>query len=75
MKVATEKTNNETTAITLDYMQNLPLPHISVQEIFYLQQLWVNVLCVHDLKRNKAKLHVCHEGEDNKSLNEVGSFV
>jgi hypothetical protein len=56
-------------------MQNLPLPNIFVQEVFYLHQLWVNVFCIHDLKNNNTKLYVYHEGEANKSPDEVCSFL
>lgn len=70
-----KNTHNEPMSICFNHMQNLPLPHILVQEVFYLRQLWINVFCVHDLKSNKAKLYVHHEGEGNKSPNEVCSFV
>lgn len=32
----------DTVALSFDFMQNLPLPAIPVQDIFYLRQLWVN---------------------------------
>lgn len=67
--------NQDTAALCFDYMQNLPLPNIPVQEIFYMRQLWVNVFCIHDLKSNKAKLYVYHEGEGNKGPDEVCSFL
>lgn len=43
-----------THATAIDYMQNLPLPHIPIQTIFYLRQLWVNVFCIYDLKSKKS---------------------
>ncbi|KAJ4430647.1 hypothetical protein ANN_19237 [Periplaneta americana] len=48
-------------------MQNLPLPNIPVQEIFYLRQLWVNVFSIHDLTTSKSKIYLYHEGEDGPS--------
>lgn len=56
-------------------MQNLQLPHIPVQETFYLRQLSVYVFCIHDIKKNKAKLYVYHEGQAKKGPDEVCSFL
>lgn len=56
-------------------MSNLPLPNIPVQEIFYMCQLWVNVFCIHDVKTNQAKMYIYHEGEANKSPDEVYPFL
>ena len=66
LKAASENKDEETAAICFDYMQNLPLPHIPVQEVFYMRQLWVNNFCIHNLKTNKAKMYVYHEGVANK---------
>ena len=75
MKEASNNKDDETTALCFDYMQNLPLPNIPVQEIFYMRQLWVNVFSIHDLKTNKSKIYLYHEGEGNKSPEEVCSFL
>nr|CAI5821873.1 unnamed protein product [Callosobruchus analis] len=48
-------------AISFDYMQNLPLPNIPVQEIFYFRQLWVYAFQVHNLKTNKGHFYTYHE--------------
>lgn len=40
--------DSSTLVICFDYMQNLPLPHNPVQDIFYLRQLWVFVFCIHN---------------------------
>lgn len=69
------KTRPDVGAICIDYMQNLPLPHIPVQEIFYYRQLWVNEFCVHNLKTQKAMFYSYHEGIANKGPNEVCSFL
>lgn len=44
------KENSKVLVRAFDFMQNLPLPHTPVGEIFYLKQLWVNTLCTHNLK-------------------------
>jgi hypothetical protein len=35
------KEKEEVGGIIFDYMQNLPLPKIPVQEMFYLRKLWL----------------------------------
>ncbi|XP_063228181.1 uncharacterized protein LOC134534082 [Bacillus rossius redtenbacheri] len=69
------KENPHVAGIVFDLMQNLPLPHIPVQEIFYLRQLWVNCFCVHDLKSHHSCLYVYHESVAKKGANEVCSFL
>lgn len=61
--------------ISVDYMQNLPLPNIPVQEVFYFRQLWVFEFCIVNLKNNKATFFSYHEGEALKGPNEVCSFL
>lgn len=36
LQATIENIDNKTAAICFDYMQNLPLSHIPVQEVFYL---------------------------------------
>lgn len=62
-------------AICIDYMQNLQLPYIPVQETFYYRQLTVSVFCIHNLKDNSATFFVYHEGTGTKGPNEVCSFL
>lgn len=62
-------------AICIDYMQNISLPNIPVQETFYLRQLTVNVCCIHNLKNNSATFVVYHEGIAGKGPNEVSTFL
>ena len=50
-----------------DCMQNLPLPKIPVYKVFYMFQLWLNVICVHNMKTKKAKMYIYKGGEANKS--------
>lgn len=61
--------------IAFDYMQNLPLPHIPVQDVFYLRQLWLYEFCIYDLKTGKSVFYSYCEGVANKGPNEVGTFV
>lgn len=35
-------------SIAFDYMQNISLPFIPVQDTFYLRQLTLNVFCIHN---------------------------
>lgn len=56
-------------------MQNMHLPRIPVQEVFYLRQLNFNVFCVHDIKKEKATFYIYHEGIAGKGPNEVYSFL
>lgn len=65
----------DTYGVVIDYMQNLPLPHIPVQEIFYYRQLWVNCFCIYDLKTKTSKIYTYHEGIAKKGANEVCSFL
>ncbi|KAJ8968604.1 hypothetical protein NQ317_015889 [Molorchus minor] len=62
------ETQDDVTVLTFDFMQNLPLPHISIQEIFYLRQLWVNCFGVKNLKTNETVFYVFHEGVANKGI-------
>lgn len=66
---------DDVAALTFDYMQNLPLPNIPIQEIFYLRQLWVNCFGIKNLKTNESVFYVYHEGVANKGANEVCSMI
>lgn len=52
--------------IAVDYMQNIFLPQIPVQETFYLHQLAVSVFDIHDVKTGKAYFYIYHEGMGKK---------
>lgn len=70
LKEATENQDDDTVAFCFDYMSNLPLPNIP-----NMRQLWVNTFCIHNMKTNKAKFYTYHEGEANKSPDEVSFFL
>lgn len=61
--------------ICVDFMQNLALPVIPVQETFYLHQLSVNVFNIHNLSTGRSMFYVYHEGMGKKGPNEVCSFI
>lgn len=67
--------NENTSALVFDYMQNLPLPFLPVQDMFYLRKLWLYVFCVHNLSDNSSVFYTYHEGEGNKGPDEVCSFL
>ncbi|KAJ4426185.1 hypothetical protein ANN_26994 [Periplaneta americana] len=46
--------NNNVLSLSFDYMINVSLPKVPVQDHFYLRQLTVNLFCVHDIKKHKA---------------------
>lgn len=69
------KEDETTSALVFDYMQNLPLPFLPVQEMFYLRKLWLYVFCVHNLSDNSSVFYTYHEGEGKKGPNEVCSFL
>lgn len=56
LKLSTEQcqTREILGVLAFHFMQNLHLPNIPVQDLFYLSQLTVNVFCIHDLKSNKS---------------------
>ena len=69
------KEREDVMGIVFDYMQNLPLPFIPVQEMFYLRKLWLYVFCIHNVKNNSSKFYTYHEGIACKGPNEVCSFI
>lgn len=69
------KDRDDVGAIVFDYMQNLPLPKIPVQEMFYLRKLWLYIFCVHDLKSNSADFYTYHEGEAKRGPDDVCSLL
>lgn len=69
------KDRPDVTAIAFDFMQNLQLPELPVQEMFYLRKLWLYVFCVHDLKTNKSVFYTYQEGSGNKGPNEVCTML
>lgn len=67
--------NENVLAITMDYMMNVPLPKIPVQELFYLRQLTGYVFCIQNIKQNKSTIFIYHEGQAKRGPDEVCSFL
>ena len=73
------KQNNHIATITVDFQQNLPLPHIAVGEVFYMHQLWLYVFGVHSCGNNHAEMFcwpefVARKGSD-KVISCLDSFL
>lgn len=57
-------------------MQNLPVPHLKTNAIFYARQLWHCVIGVHDLATSsKASMYTYHETIGKKGQNDVTSLL
>lgn len=69
------KAKENVLGLVFDYMQNISLPKIPVQEIFYLRQLTLNVFCVFNTNTDTAHYYVYHEGQAHKGPDEVSSFL
>lgn len=67
--------NEHVEAIVFDYMQNLPLPFMPVNDVFYLRKVWQYVFEIHDIKTNAATFYTYHEGTAKRGPNEVASFL
>lgn len=66
---------SKATVISFDYMQNLPLPHIRTNTVFYARQLWYFVFGVHDLSDDSASMYVYDESIGKKGQNDVTSHL
>lgn len=56
-------------------MQNLPLPKIPVQKMFYLRKLWLFVFCFHDLKTNLENFYTYSEGKAKRGSDNVCTLL
>ncbi|XP_072399201.1 uncharacterized protein [Diabrotica undecimpunctata] len=61
--------------ICIDFMANVSLPCIPVQDTYYLRQLTVNVFGVHNLATRECTIFIYHEGEGGKGSNEVCTML
>ncbi|CAH1973033.1 unnamed protein product [Acanthoscelides obtectus] len=57
--------------IVFDYIQNMPLPVIPVQEMFYYRQLRLYGFEIHDLRNDTGHFYTYHEGQAAKGPNEA----
>ena len=69
------KENEDVGCLVFDYMQNLPLPKIPVQEMFYLRKLWLYVFCIHDMKTGSSNFYIYPEGIAKRGPDEVCSLL
>lgn len=69
------KEKEDVGCLVFDYMQNLPLPKIPVQEMFYLRKLWLYVFCIHDVKTGSANFYTYPEGVAKRGPDEVCSLL
>lgn len=70
-----EARTNQATVISFDFMQNLPLPHIRTNTVFYARQLWYFVFGVHDFADDSASMYVYDESVGKKGQNDVTSHL
>lgn len=77
IKSIQEKSKSDKTVlgISFDYMANLSLPVIPVQELFYYNQLTVNTFGIHNFHDDSSMFYLYHEGIAGKGSNEVCSFI
>lgn len=63
------------TCLSFDFMQNLPLPHIKTNAVFYSRQLWYNLFGIHNLGDDSVTMYRYCENEGRKGPNEVTSML
>lgn len=69
------KDDLKTVGISIDFMANVSLPCIPVQDIYYFRQLTVNVFGIHDFGTRKMTAFVYHEGNGGKGCNDVCTMI
>lgn len=65
----------EILCLSFDYMQNLPLPYIKTNSVFYARQLWQYVFGIHDVGSNNVTVYTYCENTAKKGSNEVTSIL
>lgn len=58
-----------------DFMQNLTLPHMPSNPVFYSRQLWYHVFGIHDLATDEATMYTYYESIAKKGANDVTSIL
>lgn len=61
--------------VKFNSLQNLPLPHIPIQNIFYLSKLWVHRFSVEDLTTCTEIFYMYHQDISNMGANKVYSIM
>ena len=72
-KLAVENENVAT--ICFDFQKNMPLPKLSVNEIYYMRQLWLFNFGVHNCKDKSASMYCWDEPTAKRGANEVVSCL
>ena len=75
LNTALAKKDNSVFTMTFDFQQNLPLPHIPVGDIFYLQQMWMYVFGIHSCGDNKVSMYCWPEVMAKRGSDEVISCL
>lgn len=65
----------EIDCISFDFMQNLPLPHIPSNPVFYSRQLWYHIFGIHNLGTDEAFIYTYTKGQAKKGANDVCSML
>lgn len=73
--IETYKSSTDTMVICLDLQQTLPTPLLATSKVFYLRQLWTYNLCIYDLIKNEAHMHVWSENIASRGSQEIGSCL
>lgn len=69
------KTDPNIETLCLDYQQNLPLPLLTISDIFYARQLWVYNQAFHSCTDKKAVMYMFDETIGKKGCSETVSFL
>ncbi|CAH1112277.1 unnamed protein product [Psylliodes chrysocephalus] len=69
------KGNEKIDCISFNFMQNLPLPHIPSDPVFYSRQLCYPIFGIHNLDTDEASIYAYTEGQAKKGANDVCSML
>jgi hypothetical protein len=69
------KTDKTTETISIDFQQNMPLPHVPAGDVFYKRQLWEYNFCVSAASSGQSKFYMYDEMTGKKGPCEVVSFL
>lgn len=69
------KSNNDILVLEFDYGQNLPLPKLTVNSVFYKRQLWYYVFNIHCHNNEASSMYTYLETESSKDPDTVASFL
>lgn len=77
LKLTTELSdkNENIVGLVFDYMQNVDLAKIPMQEVFYLRQLTLQVFCIYNTMTKQSHFYLYHEDQAKKVSNDVNSFI